>query len=123
MTILHIIPINANMRTMVKGIERRVKAYVEVTARHLADGTVLPISIKWEDGTTYVIEKVLNKRRAESLKVGGFGMRYLVRVKGRDTFLYYEGPRWFVEKKVYNDGSYRTVNDANSSCEQFGERS
>lgn len=108
---------------MVKGIERRVKTYVEVTARHLADGTVLPISIKWEDGTTYVIEKLLSKRRAESPKVGGFGTRYLVRVKSRDTFLYYEGPRWFVEKKVYNDGSYRTVNDANSSCEQFGERS
>lgn len=27
-------------------------------------------------------------------------MRYTVRVSGRDTFLYYEGPRWFVEAKV-----------------------
>ena len=96
---------NANMRIMVKGIERRVKAYVEVTARHLEDGTVLPISVKWLDGTTFVVEKVLNMRRAESLKVGGFGVRYLFRIRGRDTFLFYEGPRWFVEQKVRDESS------------------
>ena len=35
-----------------------------------------------------------------SLKTGGTGIRYTVVVEGRSTYLFYEGPRWFVEAKV-----------------------
>lgn len=86
---------------MVKGIEKRIRTYVEVTARHLEDGSVLPLSVHWEDGTTYRIDRVLDRRRASSLKVGGEGVRYVVRIHGRDTYLFYENPSWFVERKVY----------------------
>lgn len=83
-----------------KGIESRKKRYVEVIARHAEDGTVRPLAIVWEDGRRFEVERVLDARRAASLKVGGTGVRFLVRIRDRDTFLFYENPRWFVEEKV-----------------------
>lgn len=106
---------------MVKEIERREKTYVSVVARHLEDGTVMPLSVIWEDGREYKIGKVLDWRRAESLKVGGFGMRYLVRVKGKETFLFYEAPRWFVEKKVFFEVP-RESQSVEDNGRSFGKR-
>lgn len=59
---------------------------------------MVPLSIIWEDGRRFEIDKVCDARMATSLKVGGTGTRYLVRIGERETFLYYEGPRWFVEE-------------------------
>jgi hypothetical protein len=84
----------------VKGISHRIKQYVEVTARHDEDGVIVPIEITWEDGRHFEIDEILDKRQAASLKVGGHGLRYCVRVGGRETFLYYENPKWFVEAIV-----------------------
>lgn len=86
---------------MVRGIESRKKRYVEVIARHAEDGTVRPLSIVWEDGRSFEVERVLDVRRAASLKVGGTGVRYVVRIRGRETYLFYENPRWFVEEKCH----------------------
>ena len=36
--------------------------------------------------------------RRASQRVGGTGIRYLVSVNGREKYLFYEGPRWFVEE-------------------------
>lgn len=85
---------------MVQGIEGRRRRYVAVTARTDEDGRTVPLSITWEDGRVYEIDRVLDMRQAASLKVGGNGLRYLVRIGNAETFLYYEGPRWFVEEKV-----------------------
>lgn len=71
-----------------------------VTSRTDEDGGMVPLSITWEDGCVYEIDRVLDARHAASLKVGGNGLRYLVRIGRSETFLYYEGPRWFVEEKV-----------------------
>lgn len=60
-------------------------------------GNITPISVVWEDGRGFKIDRVLDVRRAASLKAGGIGVRYLCRISGRETFLYYEDPRWFVE--------------------------
>ena len=38
------------------------------------------------------------KNRA-SLKVGGFGERYLIRINGQETYLFFEFDKWFVERK------------------------
>ncbi len=73
---------------------------MEVIARHAEDGTVLPLAVVWEDGRRFAVDRVLDVRRAASLKVGGTGVRYLVRIQNRDTFLFYEEPRWFVEEKI-----------------------
>lgn len=84
---------------MVQGIEHRRKHYVEVLARIGEDGEVTPVSVTWEDGRTFEIDRILDRRQAASLKVGGTGMRYLVRIGQATTYLFYENPRWFVEEK------------------------
>ena len=84
---------------MVQGIESRRKRYVEVVARFDENGDITPISITWEDGRTFEIDRVLDRRHAASLKVGGTGMRYLVRIGHATTYLFHENPRWYVEEK------------------------
>ena len=44
-------------------------------------------------------DRILDRRRAASLKAGGIGMRYTCRILGQRSYLYYEEPRWFVEGK------------------------
>ncbi len=83
-----------------QGVAYRQKRYVEVIARFDEDGAILPLAIVWEDGRRFEVDEILDRRRAASLKVGGTGVRYLVRIGGAETYLYYEEPRWFVEAKV-----------------------
>ncbi len=75
------------------------KVFVEVTARFDTEGQITPLSLLWEDGTAYEIDRVLDVRRAASLKAGGMGIRYTVKINGKQRYLYYEEPRWFVEGK------------------------
>ena len=75
------------------------KVYVEVTAKFDTEGNITPLSVTWEDGTVYEIDRILDKRRAASIKAGGIGMRYTCLISGRRSYLYYEEPRWFVEGK------------------------
>ena len=82
-----------------KGIVGRTKRYVTVVAQTDETGEVTPLTIVWEDGRRYTIDRVLDRRQAHSLKTGGTGIRYTVRVGGQATYLWYEGPRWFVEAK------------------------
>lgn len=83
-----------------RGIAGREKRYVEVVADTSADGVVTPLAIVWDNGVRYQIDRVLDRRQAHSLKTGGTGIRYTVRVGGTTTHLWYEGPRWFVEAKI-----------------------
>ena len=85
---------------MVRGIESRRKRYVEVLSRTDEEGAVMPVSITWETGRVYEIDRVLDVRQAASLKVGGTGVRYLVRIGSTTTYLFFENPRWFVEEIV-----------------------
>ena len=75
------------------------KVYVEVTAKFDTEGNITPLSVTWEDGTVYEIDRILDRRRAASLKAGDIGMRYTCRISGQRSYLYYEEPRWFVEGK------------------------
>lgn len=75
------------------------KVFVEVTAKFDTEGNVIPLSIRWEDGSVFEIDKILDTCRAASLKAGGQGIRYTCRINGHQTFLFYEEPRWFVEGK------------------------
>ncbi len=76
------------------------KVFVEVTAKFDTEGNITPLSLLWEDGTVYEINRVLDVRRAASLKAGGIGIRYTVKIGGRQSYLYFEGPKWFVEAKL-----------------------
>lgn len=75
------------------------KVFVEVTAKFDTEGRIIPLSLLWEDGTVYEINRVLDVRRAASLKAGGMGIRYTVSIDGRQSYLYFEEPKWFVEAK------------------------
>lgn len=83
-----------------RGIAGRQKHYVEVISRTCTDGRVVPLQVVWDDGRRFDVDRVLDARQAHSLKTGGTGIRYTVVVGGRSTYLFYEGPRWFVEAKV-----------------------
>ena len=86
---------------MVRGIESRYRKYVKVASVTDEDGRVTPTSIEWDDGRVFGIDEVMDARRAASLKVGGTGTRYLVRIGRSVTYLFHEDPRWFVEAKRF----------------------
>ena len=75
------------------------KVFVEVIARFDTEGNITPLTVIWEDGRIFEVDKILDVRRAASLKVGGIGVRYTCRIHGRETFLWYEDSQWFVEGK------------------------
>lgn len=75
------------------------KIYVDVEALHTKDGALLPMSIRWIDGREYAVDRVLDVRKAASLKAGGIGIRYTCRICGKERYIWYENPSWFVEGK------------------------
>ncbi len=78
------------------------KIYVEVQLRVKADGSVRPLSILWEDGIVYTVDKLRRVVPTASLKVGGGGMRYTVVIEGKDRYLFEENGKWFVEGRYRN---------------------
>jgi hypothetical protein len=84
------------------------KVYVKVNATFSPDGRLTPLSLVWEDGREYQIDRVLDVRPAPALKSGGQGDRYTIRTCGKESFLFFEhNPRaadlspgrWFVERR------------------------
>lgn len=78
------------------------KVYVKVIMIQDEEGNIQPLQIIWEDGKVFDVDKVVYRCRASSTKVGGTGMRYTIRISGKETFLYYseDENRWFVEGKA-----------------------
>jgi hypothetical protein len=77
------------------------KVYVSVTVEYAADGTAAPLSFVWDDGRRYDVDRLIDVRHAPSLKAGGSGMRYTIRVCGKETHLWFDDfeRRWFMEGK------------------------
>ena len=73
------------------------KVYVEVAAVFTPEGRIMPQQIRWEDGTLFSVDRVTDIRRAAALKAGGCGLRYTIRIGGRQTYLFLDEDRWFVE--------------------------
>ena len=73
-----------------------MKKYVEVTAHHNAQGFVRPLILWWDDGRKYEIDRVLDVRRAASLKAGGIGIRYTCRILGKERYLYLDEDKWYL---------------------------
>ena len=78
------------------------KVYVPVNLDVDEDGNIRPRLIRWEDGRVYEIDRLKQKCRAASTKVGGCGIRYTVMICGHETHLFNEDDKWVVEAKVYN---------------------
>ena len=75
-----------------------MKIDIEVNADFTLDGTIRPNYIRWEDGRTFAIDRILDVRRAASLKAGGVGMRYICKICGKQVALWNEEGKWFMEK-------------------------
>ena len=75
------------------------RVYVKVIAEFDEAGGVRPLSVEWEDGRRFEVDRVTDIRRAASTKAGGQGIRYTCRIMGRETWLFEDNGRWFVEAK------------------------
>ena len=73
------------------------KVFVDVVVRHEKDGKKVPLSITFEDGRKYTVDKLCDTRRAAASKVGGTGIRYTIRIQGKETHLFEDEEKWFVE--------------------------
>lgn len=76
------------------------KVYVVMNVQVQPDGSIRPMSMVWEDGTIYEIDRVLHIVPAASLKVGGYGTRYTVIIEGKQRDIFDEDGKWFVEKEM-----------------------
>ena len=76
------------------------RAYVKVVVEVSTEGRVRPLSVEWEDGRRFEVDRLLDVRRAAATKAGGQGMRYTVRILGRETYLFEDEGRWFVEARA-----------------------
>lgn len=75
------------------------KEYVAVNLDVDQDGVIRPRFIRRINGRIYQIDQLKYKCRAASSKVSGGGIRYTVMINGKETFLFSEGNKWFVEAK------------------------
>ena len=82
-----------------------IKKYVEVVAAFCENG-LYPMELIWEDGTRYHIDCAYDMRPGYSMRAGGQGDRYTIRIHGRERYLFFEHStdrrdpnlgRWFVE--------------------------
>lgn len=77
------------------------KVYVDVTAKFSKEGELQPLTVIWTNGHVYEIQRVIDVRRAASLKAGGVGLRYTCIIDGKQMYLFYEDNNmWFVEGKA-----------------------
>ncbi len=88
------------MEDGINNVKPDPKVYVGVRAEFTPEGRILPRSVIWEDGREYQVDRILDVRRAASLKAGGAGIRYTIRIGAVRTFLFLEEDRWFVERKI-----------------------
>ena len=55
-----------------------IKVYVDVTARFNSEGVLIPLSLTWENGEEFEIDRVTDIRQAAAMKAGGQGDRYTI---------------------------------------------
>ena len=72
------------------------KVFVEITAKHDINGSIRPLTIRWEDGRVFEVDRVLDIRQAPSLKGGGLGTRYICRIRNKEVLLFDDEGNWFV---------------------------
>jgi hypothetical protein len=75
------------------------KVFVEITAKHDIQGNIHPLTVKWEDGRIFEVDRLLDVRKAASLKSGGMGMRYTCRICNKQVYLFNDEDKWFMERK------------------------
>ena len=74
------------------------KKYVKVILEIDENGKKTPKTIVYND-KEYSVDRVIDIRTCVSMKVGGIGERYTVRIGGKETYIFFENNKWFVEEK------------------------
>ena len=64
------------------------------------DGSVRPQKIVLATGPVYEIEDSREAAPGKAHTTGELARRYVVKIKGKETYLYETGGRWFVEMKA-----------------------
>lgn len=72
---------------------------VGVTLRVSPNGEIRPLTITFEDGKTYEIDRLKERKRSAATKVGGTGIRYTIIIGSHQTYLFEDDGRWFVEAR------------------------
>jgi len=79
------------------------RKYISVVADYAVDGTVRPVSIMFEDGPAFRVDRVISATHMSSTKTDGEETRYYVRIGDREHYLFFEdaregkASRWFVQ--------------------------
>lgn len=76
------------------------KVFVKVLSETDENGNISPKRITWEDGRTYIVDKITDIRRACASKVGGTAIRYTIKISGKQTYLFCDDGKWFVESRI-----------------------
>ena len=76
------------------------KVFVGVMVKVSPEGEIRPINITYTDGITYEIDRLKQRCRAHATKVGGTGIRYTIVVEKKETYLFEDEGKWYVEGKV-----------------------
>ena len=74
------------------------KTYVKVLLEMDELGNKYPKLIEFNDNK-YEIDRILDIKKCASMKVGGVGERYTIRIGANTTYMFYENGKWFVEEK------------------------
>lgn len=74
-------------------------SFIPVIARFDTEGGIVPLSIEW-NGRVVSIDKVMDIRSAPSLKHGGYGIRFTIRIRNTRCYLFCDEGRWFLEKGI-----------------------
>ena len=77
-----------------------MKNYVDVIARFDKSGKITPLKIRIGEFEVHMVDRVVDVRRAASLKSGGAGLRYTCYINGVLTYLFLDGGKWFYEPAV-----------------------
>lgn len=70
---------------------------ISVKAKFSENGNITPLSIEWEDGRSFEIDRVTDIRKSASLKAGGIGYRFTCFIRGRQIFIFKDENIWFME--------------------------
>lgn len=70
------------------------KVYVQVDSKRLDTGEVVPLTLVWEDGRTFNIDRVIHS--CVSLDGEYEGIRYTVIIGSAEKYIYRAGHAWYV---------------------------
>lgn len=70
---------------------------ITVIAKMQPDKTIIPLSLIWENGQIYEIDKVVSIDKKASVNGGGMGLRYTCKINGHTKYIWLDDKIWFVE--------------------------